>query len=208
MVLFPEQSRTEKAAVGWYLRFGKRLADCIAACVGCVILSPLMLVAVLGILFESQGPIIFKQERLGLNGKVFILYKFRSMRMDAEAGGPTWTKRNDNRVTKFGHFLRKYHIDELPQLINILRGDMSWIGPRPERAYFYHKFGKDIPEFLTRLAVKPGLTGWAQVNGGYDIGPKEKFLLDKQYIAKQSLRLDVVVLLKTVSVVLKGNGAR
>lgn len=191
-----------------YLRVGKRLFDLFTALVGCILFSPLMLFAAIGVRLESKGPIIFKQERLGIGGKAFVIYKFRSMRIDAELNGPAWAKKNDGRITRFGRFLRKYHVDELPQLVNILRGDMSMVGPRPERAYFYDQFERDIPEFRNRLAVKPGLTGWAQINGGYDIGPQEKCLYDKTYIRKVSLRMDCLILLKTVAVVFKGLGAR
>ncbi|ADU26662.1 sugar transferase [Ethanoligenens harbinense] len=200
--------REENENAGWYARYGKRLFDVLVALAGCVLLSPLMLIAAVGIRLESKGPVIFKQERLGLGGKTFVIYKFRSMRIDAEASGPAWAKKNDIRITRFGRFLRKYHVDELPQLVNILRGDMSMVGPRPERAYFYAQFERDIPEFRDRLAVKPGLTGWAQVNGGYDIGPKEKCRYDKTYIRRLSWRMDLLVLFKTVTVVFQGLGAR
>ncbi|MFT8887646.1 MAG: sugar transferase [Ethanoligenens sp.] len=201
-------ARGQSGTSDWYLRIGKRLFDLFTALIGCVLFSPLMLAAAVGVRLESKGPVIFKQERLGLDGKTFVIYKFRSMRIDAEASGPAWAKKNDGRITRFGRFLRKYHVDELPQLVNILRGDMSMVGPRPERAYFYAQFERDIPEFRDRLAVKPGLTGWAQVNGGYDIGPKDKCRLDKAYIRCLSLPTDCLILLKTVTVVFKGLGAR
>lgn len=200
--------REESENAGWYIRYGKRLFDVLVALAGCMLLSPLMLLAAVGIRLESKGPVIFKQERLGLGGKTFVIYKFRSMRIDAEMGGPAWAKKNDTRITRFGRFLRKYHVDELPQMVNILRGDMSMVGPRPERAYFYAQFERDIPEFRDRLAVRPGLTGWAQINGGYDIGPKEKCRYDKAYIHRLSWRMDLLVLFKTVAVVFQGLGAR
>lgn len=193
---------------GFYLRRGKRAFDVAAALAGLVFCSPLMLFAAVGVRLGSRGSVIFKQERLGLGGKAFVIYKFRSMRIDAENDGPAWARKNDGRVTRFGRFIRKYHLDELPQLVNILRGDMSMVGPRPERAYFYERFEREIPEFTDRLAVKPGLTGWAQVNGGYDIGPKEKCRYDKEYIRRVSLRTDIAILLRTVVVVLRGLGAR
>lgn len=201
-------SETHGEAAGWYLRHGKRLFDLFTASVGCILFSPLMLMAAIGVRLESKGPVIFKQERLGISGKTFVIYKFRSMRIDAEIGGPAWAKKNDHRITRFGRFLRKYHVDELPQLVNILRGDMSMVGPRPERAYFYDQFERDIPEFRDRLEVKPGLTGWAQINGGYDIEPKEKCQYDKSYIRGVSLRMDCRILFKTVAVVFQGLGAR
>lgn len=116
----------------------------------------------------------FKQERLGINGKPFMIYKFRSMRLDAEENGPQWADEQDPRCTHFGQILRRTRLDELPQLYNILRGDMSFVGPRPERAYFYREFEKYIPGFSNRLLVTPGLTGYAQVNGGYSLKPEER----------------------------------
>jgi exopolysaccharide biosynthesis polyprenyl glycosylphosphotransferase len=169
---------------------------------------PLMVVVAIAIKLESRGPIFYKQERVGLNGKIFSIYKFRSMRVDAEKNGPQWAAKNDPRVTRVGKFIRKTRIDELPQLINILKGDMSLIGPRPERPVFTEQFAKEIPGFKKRLQVKPGLTGWAQVNGGYEMTPKEKFEMDMYYIENESLRLDLEILLRTVWVVLSGHGAR
>lgn len=169
---------------------------------------PVLILTAILIKLESPGPIFYRQERNGLNGRVFSVIKFRSMRSDAEKNGPQWATKNDTRVTRVGQFIRKTRIDELPQLINVLRGEMSLIGPRPERPMFTEQFEKEIPGFKKRLLVKPGLTGWAQVNGGYDITPKEKWELDMYYIEKQSLGLDLKILLRTVWVVLTGNGAR
>lgn len=143
-----------------------------------------------------------------MNGKRFEIIKLRSMRTDAEKNGPQWAAKNDPRVTRVGKFIRKTRIDELPQLINILRGDMSLIGPRPERPVFTEKFDKEIPGFKKRLLVKPGLTGWAQVNGGYEMTPAEKFELDMFYIQNQSFKMDMQILFRTVWVVVSGNGAR
>ncbi|WP_052186810.1 sugar transferase [Thermoactinomyces sp. Gus2-1] len=139
---------------------------------------PVLVLTMIAIKLESPGPVFYKQERVGLNGKRFEIIKLRSMRTDAEKNGPQWAAKNDPRVTRVGKFIRKTRIDELPQLINILRGDMSLIGPRPERPVFTEKFDKEIPGFKKRLLVKPGLTGWAQVNGGYEMTPAEKFELD------------------------------
>jgi lipopolysaccharide/colanic/teichoic acid biosynthesis glycosyltransferase len=162
----------------------------------------------IAIKLESPGPVFYKQERVGLNGKRFEIIKLRSMRTDAEKNGPQWAAKNDPRVTRVGKFIRKTRIDELPQLINILRGDMSLIGPRPERPVFTEKFDKEIPGFKKRLLVKPGLTGWAQVNGGYEMTPAEKFELDMFYIQNQSFKMDMQILFRTVWVVVSGNGAR
>ena len=131
------------------------------------------------------------------------------MKTDAEKiGGAQWAEKDDPRITKIGRFIRKTRIDELPQLVNILKGDMSLIGPRPERPELTYEFEQDIPGFIDRLLVKPGLTGWAQVNGGYDITPAEKLVLDLEYINNRSIMLDMKIILKTAKVVLTGDGAR
>ncbi|WP_044641298.1 exopolysaccharide biosynthesis polyprenyl glycosylphosphotransferase [Risungbinella massiliensis] len=169
---------------------------------------PVMILAAFAIKLESPGSVFYKQERVGHRGRNFQVIKLRSMRTDAEKNGPQWAAKNDPRVTKVGQFIRKTRIDELPQLINILRGDMSLIGPRPERPMFTDQFDKEIPGFKNRLAVKPGLTGWAQVNGGYESTPAEKLEFDLYYIRKQSFKLDLQILWKTVLVVFTGDGAR
>jgi exopolysaccharide biosynthesis polyprenyl glycosylphosphotransferase len=169
---------------------------------------PVLVLTAIAIKLESPGPVFYKQERVGLNGKVFHIIKLRSMRTDAEKNGPQWAAKNDPRVTRVGKFIRKTRIDELPQLINILRGDMSLIGPRPERPVFTEQFEREIPGFKKRLMVKPGLTGWAQVNGGYDATPAEKWEMDMYYIRNQSFLLDLQILFRTVWVVISGSGAR
>ena len=130
------------------------------------------------------------------------------MRQDAERDGPRWAEKYDPRVTRVGRVLRKTRMDELPQLWNILRGEMSFVGPRPERKYFYAAFEERLPGFSRRMAVKPGLTGWAQVNGGYDLQPPDKLVYDMEYIRKRSLALDARCLFMTVRIVLGGHGAR
>lgn len=188
--------------------FLKRLFDIVVSlCAGMIVLIPC---AVIGIIvrLESPGPAIFKQERLGLNGKPFTIYKFRSMRMDAEQNGPQWATENDDRCTKFGTFLRKTRLDELPQLWNILVGDMSFVGPRPERAVFYDEFETYIHGFRQRLLVKPGLTGHAQINGGYDLKPEKKIVFDIEYMKNRSLAMDFSCILKTVQIVFTHKGAR
>ena len=172
-----------------------------------VLLIPMLIIALI-IVIDSPGAAIFKQERLGLNGKPFTIYKFRSMHTDAEKDGPKWAALEDDRCTRFGAFLRKTRLDELPQLWNILKGDMSFVGPRPERACFYEKFEKYIVGFSNRMAVVPGLTGHAQVNGGYELKPEEKILYDMEYIENRSVKMDLVCILKTFEVVFSGNGAR
>ena len=136
------------------------------------------------------------------------MYKFRSMCKDAERDGPRWADADDARCTRFGAFLRRTRLDELPQIWNILKGEMSFVGPRPERACFYRKFEQYIIGFSNRLTVIPGLTGYAQVNGGYDLKPEEKIIYDMVYIERRSVWMDLRCILKTVSVVLRGDGAR
>ncbi|MBE7149450.1 sugar transferase [Bacillus mycoides] len=186
----------------------KRLFDIIFSLILLLFTIPIMLFFCILIALETSGAPIYFQERLGINGKRFYLFKLRSMVSDAEKNGPQWANENDPRITKVGLFIRKTRIDELPQLINILKGDMSFVGPRPEREYFYEKFEVNIPEFRNRLLVKPGLTGWAQINGGYNLEPKEKLELDMEYIELKTIRMDIRILCKTVFIVLNGNGAR
>jgi exopolysaccharide biosynthesis polyprenyl glycosylphosphotransferase len=173
-----------------------------------VVTLPVLLVTAIAIKLESPGSIFYKQERVGKNGKLFNVWKLRSMRNDAEKNGPQWASKNDARVTQVGSFIRKTRIDELPQLFNVLSGQMSLIGPRPERPMFTEQFDKEIPGFKNRLLVKPGLTGWAQVNGGYEMTPAEKLDLDMYYIQKQSFKLDTKIFFRTIKVVFTGDGAR
>lgn len=157
---------------------------------------------------ESQGPVIYSQERVGKNGKIFTIYKLRSMYIKAEDNGPQWAVPYDPRVTRIGRFIRNTRIDEIPQIINILKGDMSIVGPRPERHYFVNKFIITNPDFIDRLKVKPGLTGWAQVNGGYELSIKEKLEKDLYYIKHQSLWMDFIIILNTFKVVIGRMNAR
>ena len=186
----------------------KRVLDFICSLLACIILFIPMLVIAIIIKCDSKGSVIYKQERLGKNGKKFNIYKFRTMRMDAEENGPQWALKNDDRCTKVGQKLRNCRLDELPQLLNILKGNMSFVGPRPERECFYEEFETYIHGFKNRLAVTPGLTGMAQVNGGYDLGPEEKIVYDMEYIKKQSLWLDIKLVFKTVKLVFTHEGAR
>lgn len=160
------------------------------------------------IALESEGSPFYSQTRLGKDGKSFKIYKLRSMYSDAEKNGPQWARANDDRVTRVGKFIRKTRIDELPQLWNVLKGDMSLIGPRPERPELIVEFEKAIPNFSDRLAVKPGLTGWAQINGGYELTPAEKLNYDLYYISNKSVVLDVKIMLLTAKIVFTGHGAR
>lgn len=166
------------------------------------------ILACIAIYVELRVNPIYTQKRVGLNGRVFKIYKLRSMYIDAEKDGPKWASENDERITKVGRIIRKTRIDELPQLVNILKRDMSFIGPRPERPEFIKEFIKYIPDFNDRLLVKPGITGWAQVNGGYSLTPKEKLEFDKYYIKNRGFKLDLLVLIKTIIVIFTRHGAR
>ena len=203
----PICAETQVSGRKFYL-FCKRFADIVLSLAGLLVFWLPMLVIGLIVRLDSPGPAIFAQERLGKNGKPFVMYKFRSMYTNAESNGPQWAEKDDLRCTKFGRFMRNSRIDELPQLINILKGEMSFVGPRPERAVFYDKFEKYIPHFRKRLLVKPGLTGWAQVNGGYELRPEEKIVYDLEYIAKQKITMDILCVWKTFRVVFRHDGAR
>ena len=173
-----------------------------------VIAVPICILACIAIYVELRVNPIYTQKRVGLNGRVFKIYKLRSMYIDAEKDGPKWASENDERITKVGRIIRKTRIDELPQLVNILKRDMSFIGPRPERPEFIKEFIKYIPDFNDRLLVKPGITGWAQVNGGYSLTPKEKLEFDKYYIKNRGFKLDFLILIKTIIVIFTRHGAR
>ena len=187
----------------------QRVLDILASIIGLIIGIPLIAIFGMLVKMEDRGPIFYKQERLGKNLKIFYIYKIRSMRVDAEkVGGVQWAQKDDPRITKIGKFIRKTRIDEIPQLFNILKGDMSLIGPRPERPELTYKFEKEIPGFIKRLKVKPGLTGLAQVNGGYEITPNEKLKWDLIYIKNRNIIMDIKIILKTIRVVFTGDGAR
>lgn len=173
-----------------------------------IIAVPICILACIAIYVELRVNPIYTQKRVGLNGRVFKIYKLRSMYIDAEKDGPKWASENDERITKVGRIIRKTRIDELPQLVNILKRDMSFIGPRPERPEFIKEFIKYIPDFNDRLLVKPGITGWAQVNGGYSLTPKEKLEFDKYYIKNSGFKLDLLILIKTIIVIFTRHGAR
>jgi sugar transferase (PEP-CTERM system associated) len=188
----------------------KRLFDVGASLAGILLSLPLMALAAIAIKLESSGPVLYRQPRLGQNGCVFILNKFRSMRQDAEKEtGPVWATQQDSRITRVGGFLRRTRLDELPQLFNVLFGHMSFIGPRPERPEFVSELQKQIPYYIERLAVKPGITGWAQVRYRYGSSVEdavEKLQYDLYYIKNLSLFLDLLIVLNTVQVVLFARG--
>jgi sugar transferase (PEP-CTERM system associated) len=193
-------------------RLVKRVVGLILSSVMLVILSPVMLLVVIAIKLDSRGPVLFSQERVGEFGKPFVLYKFRSMRTDAEAkSGPVWAQEDDPRVTRLGRFMRKVRLDELPQLWNVFTGDMSFVGPRPERQFFVEELKKKIPYYNERFSVKPGVTGWAQIMYPYGATEKdalEKLKYDLYYIKNMSFAFDMMVIFRTVKTVLSGSGAR
>ncbi|MBI3555229.1 MAG: sugar transferase [Deltaproteobacteria bacterium] len=198
----------QRGRVRTYARI-KNFAEPAIAAVLLLLLSPLLVLVALMVKFTSPGPVLYGQKRLGLGGKEFEILKFRSMRTDAEKNGPVWAteKKGDSRLSPIGGFLRAAHLDELPQFINILRGEISFIGPRPERKIFSDQLEKEIPMFPLRTLVKPGITGWAQIRQGYANSvedSRKKLELDFYYILKHSPRLDALVVLNTLGVLVSG----
>jgi sugar transferase (PEP-CTERM system associated) len=190
----------------------KRLVDVCLSATGLIIALPLMALIALAIKATSRGPVFYHQNRVGLQGRVFTIHKFRSMRTDAERGtGAVWATRNDGRITRVGHLLRRTRLDELPQLWNVLKGDMSLVGPRPERPEFVSSLTQEIPFYRQRHAVRPGITGWAQVRYTYAASVEdamEKLQYDLFYIKNRSIALDLFVLAKTVKTVLMQRGSQ
>jgi sugar transferase (PEP-CTERM system associated) len=189
----------------------KRIVDLLMSVVLLVLASPVMLLSAIAIKLDSKGPVIYRQDRVGQGWKDYTLHKFRSMVKDAEAMGAKWAEKDDPRVTRVGRVIRKYRIDELPQLFDVLRGDMSFVGPRPERRFFVEDLAREIPYYPYRLFVKPGITGWAQIKYHYGASKNEtmeKLQYDLYYIKHLSLFLDLSIIFDTVRVVLSGKGAR
>jgi lipopolysaccharide/colanic/teichoic acid biosynthesis glycosyltransferase len=184
-----------------YILF-KRASDIILSVLAIAILSPVMLIAAMTIKLTDGGPVLYRQCRLTKNGRIFILMKFRSMFVDAESNGVAClsTGDKDERITQVGKFIRRFRIDELPQFFNILKGDMSVVGPRPERPEIVSEYEKDLPEFAMRLQVKAGLTGYAQVHGKYNTTPYDKLQMDLMYIAHPSVWEDLAIILATVKI--------
>ena len=194
----------------WQVRV-KRIIDVLFGAFLGICSLPVCLLAAIAIKLEDHGPVFYSQERIGLYGKPFTVYKFRTMRTDAEKFGAQWATKDDPRITKVGKFLRKTRIDELPQIFCVLKGDMSMVGPRPERAVFIGKLREQIPFYISRLKMKPGLTGWAQVRHHYDTSIEDvqiKLKYDMYYYENMSLLLDFQILVRTVYVVLTGKGAQ
>jgi sugar transferase (PEP-CTERM system associated) len=213
----------DRPDLGWFLSdrgfrhsrgaaLRKRLFDLVVATALLILTLPLMLIIALLVRRDSPGPALYRQERVGLGGRIFTMVKFRSMRMDAEAAGePRWAEQDDARITRIGKWIRYTRIDELPQLFNVLRGEMSLIGPRPERPYFVNQLNEVVPLYSTRHWVKPGMSGWAQVKGSYGASvddAREKLEYDLYYVKHRSLAFDMLILLRTLRVVLLREGAR
>jgi sugar transferase (PEP-CTERM system associated) len=205
-LIFSGRGRQKKLAgisrnvVHWFVAF-----------IGALLSLPVALVTAILIKLDSPGPVLYKQERVGKNGEVFTLMKFRSMRTDAEADGPVWASKSDDRTTRVGQIIRKTRIDEIPQFWNILRGEMSFVGPRPERPHFVSQLAREIPYYEQRHLIAPGLTGWAQIKYPYGASiedARQKLQYDLFYIKNQSLMLDAIVLFETIKIILFGRGAR
>ncbi len=199
----PLISLYEPALSGWG-GSAKRLMDLIFSLFGIILISPLLIAIASLVKFSSRGPVFYSQERVGLDNVTFMMYKFRTMYTDSETGsGPKWADKNDPRCTRIGAFLRKTSLDELPQLFNVLRGEMSLVGPRPERPFFVHKFKEEIRNYMKRHRVKAGITGWAQVNGlrGSSTSLAQRIEYDLYYIENWSIWFDLKILVKTILVV-------
>lgn len=195
-----------------FVRLVRRVLSAVIAAGALVVMAPVLVIVAVAIKLDSPGPVFYSQKRVGQNGKVFRIYKFRSMRIDAEGGGvPRWAIKNDPRVTRIGRILRRSRLDELPQMLNILRGDIDLVGPRPERPEFVAELEKIIPYYALRHTIKPGLTGWAQVMFPY-CGTieesKKKVQYDLFYIKNMSVKLDLLILFRTIKIVVLGRGAR
>ena len=191
-------------------RATKRFMDIVLSAGGLLVLSPILLLVALLIKLDSPGPIMYRQSRVGLRGRPFLILKFRSMRQDAEKSGPQWAQMDDPRITRVGRLLRRSRLDEFPQLINVLRGEMSLVGPRPERPMFVQDLRKIIPYYDLRHTVRPGITGWAQTNFRYGASAEDaqmKLQYDLYYVKRLSLMLDMRILVQTVRVMLVGEGA-
>lgn len=217
------QIRIESLQPGWLVfgngfdqsflrRFGKRVFDMLVSAALFVLTLPLMLLTSFLIYLEDRGPVFYEQERVGKNGSTYMVLKFRSMGINAEkSGNPQWASANDPRTTRIGRIIRKLRIDELPQIINVLKGEMSFVGPRPERPFFVDQLCRDVPFYNLRHSIKPGITGMAQVRYAYGASVEDsvqKLQYDLYYVKNNSLFLDILILLETVQVVLLGKGAR
>jgi sugar transferase (PEP-CTERM system associated) len=198
--------------ISWRTRIFKKTFSMIMALLLFIVTLPVMLIAAMLIKIDSKGPIFYRQERVGKNGKTYTLFKFRTMVHDAEKlSGPKWAADKDPRITKLGNILRKFRIDELPQVFNVLMGDMNFVGPRPERPFFVEQLRHQIPYYNLRLTIEPGITGWAAIKSGYGATLEDSILkleYDLYYIKNMSLTFDIIILFMTLRVILFGDGAR
>ena len=188
-----------------------RIASTLVAAIVLTLFLPIFPIVILLVRCSSPGPIFFRQQRVGLNGRIFTIYKFRTMVADAEAGGAKWATKNDPRVTRLGQFMRKTRLDEVPQLWNVLRGDMSFVGPRPERPEFVSWLSEEIPFYDVRTTIRPGLTGWAQIRYGYGATlaeSREKLAYDLYYVKHQTLGLDLLIIFETIKTIIRRRGAQ
>jgi sugar transferase (PEP-CTERM system associated) len=205
-LIFTGRGRQAKLA-----EVSRALVHWMVAFIGAILSLPIVLLTAILIKLESRGPVFYKQERVGKNGRTFVLMKFRSMRVDAEQDGPVWATKGDTRTTRVGRVIRKARVDEIPQFWNILKGEMSFVGPRPERPHFVAQLAEEIPFYQQRHLIAPGLTGWAQIKYPYGASiedARQKLQYDLFYIKNQSLFLDAIVLFETVKIILFGRGAQ
>ena len=205
-LIFTGRGRQAKLA-----EVSRALVHWMVAFIGAMLSLPIVLITAILIKLESRGPVFYKQERVGKNGRTFVLMKFRSMRVDAEQDGPVWASKGDSRTTRVGRVIRKVRVDEIPQFWNILKGEMSFVGPRPERPHFVSQLAEEIPFYQQRHLIAPGLTGWAQIKYPYGASiedARQKLQYDLFYIKNQSLFLDAIVLFETVKIILFGRGAQ
>ena len=209
ILLWRYQHHVPPFALWWRLVL-KRGIDLVASAIGLIVTGPLMALVALAVRLDSRGPVFYAQERVGRFGDVFRMHKFRTMVVDAEAGGPVWAAgEEDPRMTRIGRFLRRTHLDELPQLFNVFKGEMSLVGPRPERPHFIEQLNLAVPRYDERLLIKPGMTGLAQVHYRYDASiadVKRKLRFDRLYVKRMCLALDLRILAWTVLVVITGRG--
>ena len=205
-LIFTGRGRQVKAA-----ELSRNLVHWLVALIGAILSLPIVLVTAILIRLESRGPIFYKQDRVGKNGRTFTLMKFRSMRVDAEEAGPVWASKDDTRTTGVGRIIRKIRVDEIPQFWNILKGEMSFVGPRPERPHFVAQLAREIPFYEQRHLIAPGLTGWAQIKYPYGASTedaRQKLQYDLFYIKNQGLLLDAVIMFETIKIILFGRGAQ